>query len=781
MKRLLMGGCLLLACTGALIAQQVTQTVRGKITDKDSLMPIVGATVVVVGSDPLIGSVSDVDGNFRLSNVPIGRANLRVTFIGYEDRTISNLLVSSAKEEIVNIELTESVQKLDEIVIVDKTSRSEALNEMSLISSHTFSVEETQRFAGSFDDPARMVSGFAGVTGDAEGDNDIVVRGNSPTGILWRLEGVAIPNPNHFSDEGSTGGPINALSSKMLGNSDFFTSAFSAEYGNVTSGVFDMRLKNGNNERREYAVGISTLGLDVTAEGPFKKGNRASYIANYRYSSLDLLDKTGIVDFGGVPRYQDMSFKINMPINNSHSLAMFGLGGLSGITSEDRNEIDNTLMGIYIGTNKLGVLGLTHIYQINNEMYLRSSLSATGTEASFDFSIADPNQELKKVEDGGLRKSSYILASTFNYKVNARHKLESGFIVTKLNYNLQSIDRNPDSDEWRIDLADKGSSYLAQAFANWKYRIGEDVTVISGLHYLHFMLNSNYSIEPRLGVKWQSTETQSFNIGFGLHSKLEAISVYLARQSNEDGTSLQPNRNLGLTKAAHYVLGYDKRVGAHTNLKAETYYQHLFNVPVANATDIPYSLLNESDGYITNPLINKGTGTNYGLELTLDRSLHKGLYYMGTLSFFRSMYTALDGVERRSTFDNNYVANVIGGKEFSVGATEKNKVFFINTKLVLIGGKRYTPIDLEKSIELGGPVYDDANPFSAKGEDIFRMDFSIGMRRNRPRTTTEWKIDVQNILNNQAALDEFYMHATQSIVHTTQLGLLPTISYKISF
>ena len=132
-------------------------------------------------------------------------------------------------------------------------------------------MKKRKRYAGAIDDPARMVSAFAGVNGNAEGDNDIVVRGNSPRGILWRLEGVEIPNPNHFASEGATGGPINALNSNMLGNSDFYTGAFAPEYGNALSGVFDMKLRNGNNEQREYSATLSVLGTDLTAEGPFKE------------------------------------------------------------------------------------------------------------------------------------------------------------------------------------------------------------------------------------------------------------------------------------------------------------------------------------------------------------------------------------------------------------------------------------------------------------------------------------------------------------------------------
>ncbi|HEY3405216.1 MAG TPA: TonB-dependent receptor [Ohtaekwangia sp.] len=763
-------------------AQTITQTVRGTIVDQDSQTPLIGATIIVVGSNPLIGSVTDVDGHFRLTSVPVGRVTLKVTFMGYEDQVIPNLLVQSAKEEIVNISLAESVSTLNEVVISGDLPRGEALNEMAMISAHTFSVEETSRFAGSFDDPARMVVGFAGVNGDAEGNNDIIVRGNSPKGILWRLEGIAIPNPNHFAGEGSTGGPINALSSKMLSNSDFFTGAFAPEYGDATSGVFDMRLKGGNNEQREYTAAISTLGIDMTVEGPFQTGGRSSYIANYRYSALDLLDKAGVVDFGGVPRYQDLSFKLQFPINPQHHLVLFGLGGMSGIDTEDKDEEDDDIIiGKFNGRNKMGVIGLSHTWQMNDDMYLKSSLAASGTDNVYQYAIPDDAGQFYFIEKGSITKSSLIAATTFNYKLSARHKVESGLIFTRLNYDMTSNEWDFDVDQMLNELSEKGHTNTLQAFASWKYRVNDKLTLVNGLHYIQLALNNNFSVEPRLALRWQSSERQSFNIGAGLHSKVEGVSTYEAKHWADDGTYTQPNQDLQLTKAAHFVLGYDNRIGEHAHLKIETYYQHLYDVPVENSYTSSFSLLNESDGYSARELVNDGTGRNYGAEFTMERYLHNGLYYMGTLSLFRSLYTAKDGIERKSTFDNNYVANFIGGKEFKVGNPAKNKVLFVNTKLVLIGGKRYSPIDLDASIEKGTEVTDEQNPFSVKGDDIFRTDFSIGLRRNRKRTMTELKFDVQNILNNQTVLGEEYIHATKSISKRTQLGMLPTISYKVSF
>lgn len=488
------------------------------------------------------------------------------------------------------------------------------------------------------------------------------------------------------------------------------------------------------------------------------------------------------MDFGGVPRYQDLSFKVSLPINNRHNIALFGLGGSSSIDTEERDEKDeNLITGKFNGKNKLGVIGLTHTFQINDNMYLKSALASTGTENSFRFAIPDDVSQFYTVEDGSISKSSLIGSTSFNYKLSAKHKIEAGIIYTGLGFNMDVDAWDDDTDILKNNLLDKGNSSTFQSYASWKYRISEAFTMINGLHYLRFALNGNYSVEPRMALKWQLNDNQSFNVGAGIHSKLDVISTYLAKNYSDDGSFTKPNKDLEITKAAHFVLGYDNQITSNTHLKIETYYQHLYDVPVEDSNLTAFSLLSQTEGYTSRQLVNDGKGRNYGVELTAERYLHNGLYYMSTLSLFRSLYTTKAGVERKSAFDNNYVANLIGGKEFNVGTSSKNKVFFVNTKIALIGGQRYSPIDLDASIAANREITDELNPFSKKGDDIFRADFSIGLRRNRSKTTTELKLDIQNVLNNQTVLDEYYIRASQTIYESKQLGMLPTLSYKISF
>ncbi|HIO73636.1 MAG TPA: carboxypeptidase-like regulatory domain-containing protein, partial [Flavobacteriales bacterium] len=231
---------------------QITQTIRGTIIDAQSLSPLPGANIVLLGTSPPVGSSSNEFGEFRIEDVPIGRRGVQVTFLGYNPLSIPNILVTSAKEVVLTISLEEKVFMREEIVIEAKIDKSKPLNQMATVSARTFSVEETSRYAGSFRDPARLATNFAGVSGSSDQRNDIIIRGNSPIGVLWRFDGLDIPNPNHFTVQGTNGGPISILNNNLLTNSGFYTGAFPAEYGNAIAGVFDLKMRNGNNEKHEF-------------------------------------------------------------------------------------------------------------------------------------------------------------------------------------------------------------------------------------------------------------------------------------------------------------------------------------------------------------------------------------------------------------------------------------------------------------------------------------------------------------------------------------------------
>lgn len=761
-------------------AQTLTQSVRGRIIDTDSEIPVIGASVVILDSDPFIGAATDPDGYFKLLDVPLGRVTLEVTYVGYEKKMIPNVLVTSAKEVFLTIAIIESVNEMETFEVVGNANREEPIDEMSIISSRTFSTEETKRYAGSLNDPARMASSFAGVSSNAEGNNDIVVRGNSPRGILWRLEGIEVPNPNHFADEGASGGPINVLNSSMLSNSGFLTGAFAPEYGNATSGVFDIKLRQGNNEQREFTFGLGVFGADIAMEGPIKKGGKASYLVNYRYSSLGILDDLGVVDFNGVPKYQDVSFNFYLPTKNAGIFKLFGMGGMSNIAVEETFSEDNdSIVGRSDHKAHLGFVGLSHSYIFNEHTYLKSSVSVSNNGSGHIMNKRISSTAYLLDGTAKLEKYNVKVATALNKKINAKNKITAGAIYTDMTYTFDYKDRKLDNQFESIYNVNEKSAYM-QFYTTWKHRFNEDITLVTGVHYLQFNLNNSYSIEPRVGMDYKVKPNQTLSVGFGVHSKIESLLDYTTNVSDANGNIYQPNKNLELPKATHYVLGYDFRFSEFAHIKTEVYYQYLYDVPVENNMTSNYSTINQSDWSANKALVNKGNGRNYGIELTLERYFAKNYYYLLTGSVYKSEYKTLANKWLETRFNGNYNTNFLLGKEFKVGKVEKNKSLLLNVKVGLQGGNRYNPIDLNQSIAEGETVYVD-DFFSKKGDDIFYTNVSGSYRVNRKKTTHEFKIEFTNVTNNKAKVSEYYNDDKKKIEVGYQLPMIPNIMYILNF
>jgi hypothetical protein len=777
----------LLAClaTSKIQAQTLTQTVKGSIVDADTKEVIIGASVLVMDTNPPVGNITDETGMFKITGVPIGRQSLKISSVGYEDFMVSNIIVTSAKEVVLNLELKESLNKLDEVVVVAQQEKDRPLNDMATVSSRTFSVEETSRYAASFADPARMAQSFAGVSSGGSDGNDIVVRGNSPIGLLWRLEGIEIPNPNHFSSgEASSGGAISVISNTVLANSDFMTGAFPAEYGNASSGVFDLRFRNGNAEKREYSVQLGALGIQLAAEGGFKKGKEASYLLNYRYSTTGVLDAIGINLGGNVtPTFQDINFKINLPTQKLGKFALFGFGGISyGGEKALRDSTKwKSRWDTYEGeeTQRRAVVGLTHRYNFKNQKTYLKSIIAVSYENRLD--VTDTlNKRYEPTEIYRVRNSyaNIRMANTLNHKFNAHHLLRAGFIFSRLGYNTYRKEMNFDTNKINVTLDENNATYLLQGFAQWQYRVNDKLTFNTGGHYTHFFLNGSQSIEPRLGAQYQLNSKHTFSFGAGMHSRVAPVAYYLNKVTMPDGSLQQANKNVGLTKALHQAISHDWRISANWRLKTEAYYQYLYQVPVEiNGTE---SILNTAGGTEDIRLTNTGKGENYGLEFTLEKFLANGFYALVTTSLYESRYQDALGTWRNSRFNNHYVLNVVAGKEFKVGRSKQN-IVGINTRIMRRGGLYETPINLEKSKELQRTVTIAKDAYTYQVPDFFRVDFSCSYRINRTKTSWSINAEVQNITNRLNFFGQYFDTKTQTIKTYTYTGLLPNLNIRLDF
>jgi len=770
-----------------LSAQNYTQTVKGTILDKGVKTPLIGATVVLVpvanSTETALGAVTDLDGHFRIAHAPVGKIALKVTYLGYKEAILNNITVNSGKEVDLTIEMEEEVLSAGEVVITAKVEKQKALNELATVSARTFSVEETQRFAAAVNDPARMASSYAGVVMRDDGNNHIVIRGNAPNGLLWRMEGVDIPNPNHFSNVGSSGGGISILSAQVLTNSDFMTGAFAAEYGNALSGVFDLKLRKGNPDKYEYTLQAGVLGLDAAAEGPMRIGRQSgSFLVNYRYSTLSLLSKMGVEIGDASTNFQDISFNLWMPAGKAGTFTMFGLGGLStqkasGVADSLRWEEDLNKKYSFNFLANTGVVGITHS-KAWERTFLKTVVSASNTENGYQEDEFQPNYDLRRNYDQRHRQMKYTVSSVLNHKFNARHFLRTGAYVNLLDFNFRQSEWDDTQEYLQQQVRTKGQTQTVNAFAQWQFRATRRLTLNAGLHSFSFLLNQKHSIEPRAGLKYAFTGRNSISLGYGLHSQMQPLGVYFAETENGQAN---PNRDLDLTKSHHIVLSYDQSLRGNLHLKTEAYYQDLYHVPVSGGQATSYSMLNSIDGFESQPLVNEGRGRNYGFELTFEKFLTRGLYFLLSSSVYESKYQGSDGVWRNTRYNGNYATTFTAGKEWNWNKGRKNRTVGFNLKLVHAGGFHDTPVDLAASRAEGSTVRDNSRAFEEQMPDYFRLDVGARLKRNYAHLTTTVGLDIQNTTNRQNVLNRYYDAQDFMVKYNRQTGLIPVLFYRVEF
>jgi hypothetical protein len=767
-------------------AQQFTATIKGRITDKDSKQALWGVSVGIISCSPPLGTTTDENGNFKIMNVPVGRHTLRFTYVGYADAGVSEVLLTSGKETFLNVEMQETVNNLKEVVITNQRDKSKANNDFTTVSVRSFSAEEMNRYAGTLNDPARLAQSFAGVMTSNDENNQIVVRGNSPRGLLWRMEGVEIPNPNHFAgSEGSTGGGVSILSSNMLTNTDFLSGAFPAEYGNALSGVFDLNLRKGNTEKWEFAAQAGILGLEAALEGPFSKKYKGSYLVNYRYSTLDILSLMGIKIGGNVlPKYQDVAFNFNFPAKKAGTFTLFGIGGLSSLGENAKRDTSawETLSdkSEYQQKQMVGVIGATHLFLFkDNRTYLKSVVSYSYTNNS---SASDTLSN--EFSPFNLYNEKFLYQTlranvTLNSKLNSRNTIRTGITYSHIRYKLFSEQFSYLQNQTNTLVNNTGTTSLYQAYVQWKHRFSETVQLNSGVQFLFSSINNKLYMEPRIGVEWKATENHMLTLGTGLHSRIDAMSTYVSFETL-NANNKYPNKKLDFSRALHVVAGYNFSFLRDFRLKTEVYFQYLFAVPVSSDSNRTFSIVNYDDGFVNMPLQSNGTGYNYGLELTMEKFFSKNYFFMLTTSIFNSQYKGSDGVWRNTAYNVNYVLNALGGKEFVVGK-KKNNIIGINAKLVWRGGQRYTPVDLDKSIAANETVYDNMNAYSKKLPDYFRMDFGLSFRRNKKKYSWVFSFDAQNIINRLNVARVVYDPEKKEIVSKRNIGIVPVLSWKVMF
>lgn len=782
MKTVLLLFILVLACHGTSQAQTITQIVQGTVRDGASGKSISGATVTVQGGP--LGMISDKEGHFMLRNIPVGRYNIMITAVGYEPVLLEEILVSSVQQTELSVSMKEKISQLDDIVIKSTANRNQ-LNSMAISSARQLSAEQASRYAGGFDDPARLVASFAGVSSNIS-SNGIVVRGNSPNSLQWRLEGVEIPNPNHFADlDGFGGGALTALSSRLLANSDFLTGAFPASYNNALSGVFDISMRKGNNEKRVNVVELGIIGLDVSAEGPFKKEGDASYLFNYRYSTLGLIGPL-IGNDAGVT-FQDLSFKLHFPTKRAGTFSLWGIGLLDHSGQElKKNPKDWEYQGDKEKENVdqyMGTIGLGHELTISDKSVLKTTLAATtnGINMKTDsLNGQDGNRSLVPQSRIKNAYTNFILSSNVKTKFSRYHTNQTGFALTGMQYRVYMQNQPELNTPLRVVTDADGFSSLLSAYTESTFNLSDNWTINGGVNAQLFTLNNHYTVEPRLAVRYQPDRNESISLAYGLHSRLERLNDYFIKGKDEGASNDNlMNKNLDFTKAHHIVLGYDRGLGNQLHFKAEAYYQSLFSVPVIK--DSSFSLINlQDDWFFDGALQNTGKGRNYGIDLTLEKYMTKGFYWMLTGSVFRSEYMGGDHIWRDTRYNKNYVFNLLAGKEWQLGKFNE-KSFGINVRLSYQGGDHYSPLDIDASLLAREAVFNEREAFSKQYDPALTTHLTINYKINRKRTTHEIALKIINANGYREHFGFEYNYLKNQMDDYRQALFIPNLSYKITF
>jgi hypothetical protein len=524
---------------------------------------------------------------------------------------------------------------------------------------------------------------------------------------------------------------------------------------------------------------LGLLGIDASAEGPFKKNGRATYLFNYRYSTLALLEPLMPENAGGTT-YQDLSFKLHFPTKKAGIFSLWGIGLTDRSGAEQKTD---QLQWKYDSDKEeqdvkqfMGAAGLSHKISLNNKQFLKTTLAATVNGIDFLTNRMVNNSERAPKNSIRNRNNSYVLATFLNTKFNSKHTNKTGITVTGMMYDLTIRNSGTIGNQLNTIVSENGLSTLLSAYSNSTINLSNQVTLNVGLNTQLFTLNNNSTLEPRLGIRYRLGPTNTFSFAYGLHSRLERINNYFVKNQT---TGEAINKNLDFAKSHHFVLGYDIGISDYLHLKIETYYQRLFNVPVI--ADSSFSMINQqNDWFFNERLQNTGHGENYGLDLSFEKYLSHGYYFMLTGSVFSSRYQGGDNIWRDTRYNRNFGFNYLFGKEWQTGKYKQNSLG-LNARICFQGGDRYSPVNATESQAKNETVFDETRAFSKQFSPSFTSHFTASYKINKKKSSHEIALKIINATMYQEFTGFQYNYLSQKVDERREALFIPNLSYKIEF
>ncbi len=736
---------LFLLLTVSWVAQ--AQVIRGTVVDDASNDPIPGAIVSIQGSP--IQAPTDFDGNFELRGMVPGLYNVSVSFIGYEGKTQFEVQVTQAKAAVVNFRLREALQVLDEVVI--STQQQFKQEAQSPVSVQSIGINEIQRNPGGNQDISKVIQSLPGVASGVAFRNDLIIRGGGPNENRFFLDGIEIPAINHFATQGASGGPVGMINVNFIRDVDFYTSAFAAQRGNSLSSIMEINLKDGRTDKTGgiFQIGASEVGL--TLDGPLSK--KTTYLASIRRSYLQFLFKAIGLPF--LPTYNDYQFKVKHNFNRNNQLTILSLGAYDvSVLNTDQNETpeqryilnylpeyDQWNYSIGAKYTHFGPGGITNIvlsrFMLNNESY----------------KFENNNRDLDQL----LNYASQEIENKFRLEhqvKKSRWESMVGFGLEQAKYNTQTFDKRLPGG-FILDYETDAIYYKANAFANWVGRFAEDRLKVSlGLRtdivdFNESTRNPLNQLSPRVALSYNLTENWTLDGNYGRYYQLPPYTALGYVGTDGDNSALT------FIQAEHFVAGTTQYWPWNAKTSIEGFYKRYSNYPFLLRDSISLATVGGDFGVIGNQLATATSdGRAYGLELTYQQKLYKGLFGIAAITLVRSEFQDIQGDYVPSSWDNGLIATFTFGKRFG-------KNYEIGVQYQHLGGAPYTPFDLEKTATIynwdvlgrGIPNYSLLN--TERLGEFDRLNVRIDKKWFLKKVNIDLYFDLQNALAYKVAGPDF--------------------------
>lgn len=750
----------IIAVTILLSAATFAQTGRimGKVTDIVSKQPLIGVNIVLIGTN--FGAATNINGEYTITNVPVGTYQLRASAIGYSTLTKTDVIVSSAKPAMIDFSLGETAVELGNVVV---TSDLFQKSPTEISSVRSFSYEEIRRAPGGFEDVVRALSVLPGVAQADAGRNDLIVRGGAPSENLYLVDGFVVQNINHFGTQGATGGPLSYINLDFVKETSFSTGGFSAIYGDKLSSVLSVNLREGRKDRLGGKLTIAATQFGLNLEGPVD--SKSSFLFSVRRSYLDLIFKAA--GFGFVPEYYDVLGKYNYDFDSRNSLSFLLVSAFDNVRYFNDTDEKRKNNARILGSDQLQyITGLSFRHLFDKGFY---TLALSRNLVDYDTAQRDTLQNpiflnKSKEEENTLRGDLVFKLSPkseINFGGNIRFiQFDADILLPSFRTSFGEIltitSLKDKSDFWKGDLY---ALYSGFYYSRWRVNIG-----VRGDYFN--AVSNKFTFSPRFSTSYLLSDVTELSFSTGIYYQNPSFIWLIADETNKDLKQIKVNQ---------YILGVDQRLRNDINLKLEGFLKHYSNYP--SSVLRPYLVLaNTGAGFAGSDdnfsafgletLVSAGSGDSRGVELSMQKkSAGTNHYGILSLTYSESKFKALDGIERSGSYEQNWIVNLSAGYIF-------NERWEASLKFRYATGRPYTPFNTDGTQSV-------ANFNTMNFPEFHSLDLRIDRRWNFDKLTLITYIDIQNIYNRKNTSNIRWDFEKMQVAENSSIGILPSIGISL--